>query len=120
MYALSSLCYIYKNFECSYEDLERIEKAREKEKAKKVCIAYDVLLYQITKDMSYIEKVLRYLDDENYHIRCNVINLLSGVIDQKNVIIIQEAYKNRLRKEQMRAVWSSLKEYVDSSEDEIK
>lgn len=67
-----------------------------KETSKRVIIAYMSLFYLLNKDMEYINKALLYINDIDYHIRCNVINLLNEIVDNKNISIIINTYEKRL------------------------
>jgi hypothetical protein len=83
-----------------------------KEKSKGALIAYNTLRYKIDKDDKYIQNALDYLDDEDYHIRHNVINLLWDVIDEKVASQILNEYKKRFRIEEARSVKISLEEQI--------
>lgn len=96
MYIISTIgsivdCIINKNL--IYEQLFTLST---KETSKRVIIAYMALFYLLNKDIKYIEKALFYINDSDYHIRCNVINLLNEVVDNENISIIVNLYKTRL------------------------
>lgn len=80
-----------------------------KETSKRVIIAYMSLFYLLNKDMEYINKALFYINDIDYHIRCNVINLLNEIVDNKNISIIINTYEKRLLIEDIFCVKDLLK-----------
>ena len=104
MHLISSLCGIAANV--GYEESEReyILRFYNKEKNDSVILAYECLLYIYDKNIEHIQKCLQLLNSNNYHIRCNVINILSDVIDKNNVSLIKKAYKKKLKEEDSLAV----------------
>lgn len=113
MYAVSSMVNMLRAIDFPDDLADSIKIAYRKEKVKRVVIAYLVVMYVLEDDIQYIYDSLEYLNDENYHIRCNVINSLSSVVDDEDVAsVIKEAYKERLVLESSIAVKSTLSIYV--------
>lgn len=95
MYTISTICNLMKQVVYTEEVVIQLNALYSKEKSKRVLIAYLSLFYLIEKERKYIEDALEYINDEDYHIRINVINLLSEVIDNNIIDVVYNAYKNR-------------------------
>lgn len=91
---------------------EQIYLAYQKEKSKRVIIAYLALLYSIEKKRSYIAEILQNFNDNDYHIRCNVVDLICDIIDRENEEYIMQAFKERYLIEESLAVKSSIEKYI--------
>ena len=79
-----------------------------REKAARVIIQYDALFYVLFHDAQYIQNALQYLNDDDYHIRCIVIQTLSAVLDSAATEIVLHAYLKRKEEETSYAVISIL------------
>ncbi len=99
MYMVSTICGIIKNIGCSSTIKIELMSLYEKEKSKCVIIAYMSVFYLMDKNKKFIKDALCYINDKNYHIRSNVINLLNDVVDEKIFDTIIHSYKRRLEKE---------------------
>lgn len=112
MYAASALLVLIKKMGCPEKIYMELKKNFSKEKEKNVIITYLTLFYLIEKKEEYIVEVLNYLNNNDYHIRCIVINTLSDVLDDKNRNIIKEAYMKRYTVETTNAVRSLLEKNI--------
>lgn len=101
MYIISTICNIIKNNKSYVKYINSLKIFYKKEKSKRVIISYLVLFYSINKNDKYLNNALMYLNDSDYHIRCNVINLVNNVIDNNNLNEIVKAYNNRLKIEKV-------------------
>lgn len=108
LHIVTTINSIIKNNNLSDDMKEGLTKLYMKEKSSRVLIAYHGTMYLLNEDIKYIEKVLEALNDEDYHIRCNVVNVLYDVINNDNKKMILDAYKQRLVNESTIAVKSSL------------
>lgn len=113
MYIISNITYIVNSNTIDTAFLyETLYKYYLKEKSKHSIIAYLALFYSLKKDIVYIYKALFYINDNDYHIRCNVINILNEVIDDENISIIINFYKNRLSIEEAFCVKDLLEDSI--------
>lgn len=108
MHLISTLCGIAKKIGYSKTEKEYIIKFYQREIADSVIIAYECLLYIEDKNINHIYKALSFLDSKKYRIRCNVINLLSDVVDKENISIIKQKYIEKVKSENSYAVKSLL------------
>ncbi len=113
LHICSTINSIIKESDLSGDMKERLTKLYMKEKSSRVLIAYHGTMYLLSKDIKYIKKILEALNDEDYHIRCNVVNVLYDVIDNDNKKMILDAYKQRLVNESTIAVKTLLKESLE-------
>ncbi len=113
MYIYATINSIIRNFDISDGMKKKIKTFYMKERSPKVLIACNATMYLLSKDIKYIEKILSYLNCEDYHIRCNVVNMLYDVIDDDNKKLIADAYKKRLLNEPAGAVADSLKKALE-------
>lgn len=104
MYAISTICHLVKQISCNDNLIEELESLYDKEKSKRVIISYLSLMYLIEKNKKYIIKALEYINDIDYHIRCNVINLLSEVIDREVIELVCIEYNRRYLVENAQSV----------------
>ncbi|MDD6735348.1 MAG: hypothetical protein PUE13_03430 [Clostridiales bacterium] len=102
-----------KKIGCSEQERTIIHKCYSKEKELNVLLSYWCMLYLIDKDKSYIGKILEHLNNEDYHIRCNVINLLADVEDDYVKETAKTEYCTRLMKEDCLAVRSLPEEKLE-------
>ncbi len=114
MHICSTINSIIKQNDISDDIKKRLLKLYMEEKSPKVLIAYYGTMYLLSKDVKYIEKALAALDDEDYHIRCNVVNILYDVIDNDNKKMIFDAYNKRLVHESSIAVKTLLEESLET------
>lgn len=108
MHLCSTLCSIIKKTGCTQHEFEIIHKCYLKEKKLNVLLAYWCIFYIVEKDKSYIERILSHINDRDYHIRCNVVNLLADVEDDYVKETAVSEYRTRLLKEDSLAVRSLL------------
>jgi hypothetical protein len=113
MYLCSTLCSIIKLKGCDDNIKEEILACADKEKSLNVLLAFWCILYVIKKDIQYIYKVLDCFNNSDYHIRCNVVNLLYDVIDDKNIDVIVKNCKKQLGQEDSRAVAGTIESFID-------
>jgi len=115
MYICSTLNSIIKYYEVNREQKQKILECYHKESKLNVLIGYWCTLYQIEKDQRYIIKVLNNINNKDYHIRCNVVNFLMEILDDKNKEIIERELNKQLLIEESPAVneliKNSLKEF---------
>lgn len=117
MHIVSAVCNMVRKNKNNDRYINTLKILFNKEKSKRVIIAYLVLFYSTSKDKKYLNKALSYINDGDYHIRCNVINLINDVLDVGNTDIIVKAYNNRLKREKAFCVTDSIKrnvEYISS------
>ena len=113
MYAVSSICNIIKNG--SKFDIKTVGKLRalfENEHSSCVIIAYYSVFYLIDKDISYIRKILKFINNKSYHIRCNVINIILDILDEDNHELIFDTFEKRYNIEESEAVKSLLQLWI--------
>lgn len=115
MYIISSLCSMCCNNNelIKYLDKKKIRSMRKGETSIRVLLAYNILYYIFTKDISYIKEDLKYINYNNYHIRCCVVNLLYEAINIHTYVIIYKAYVERIKVERVRYMCSVLEEGID-------
>lgn len=104
MHLCSTICSIVKVHGYTDKLVEIVNRLYETENADNVKIAYCCIMYLFDRNVEYINKVLGYINNNDYHIRCNVINLLWDIIDSQNCDNIIKVYKNQLIKETSFAV----------------
>lgn len=104
MHLCSSLCSIIKKRKCTDNDVKKILKYYEKENDLNVLISYWCILYSFFKDKKYIDNILSCLANEDYHIRCNVINLLYDIEDDVVKQYERIAFSKQLEIERSKAV----------------
>lgn len=109
MYIISTISSIVDETSNKSLIYDKLFSLSEKETSKCVIIAYMALFYILNKNIEYIYKALFYINDNDYHIRCNVVNLLNEVIDDENIFIILYSYKKRLLYENVYCVKDLLK-----------
>lgn len=112
MYAVSAILSLIKRKGYSNSFLKNLKASFEKEKEKPVIIAYLALFYYVENEIDYIRRALEYLDDEDYHIRCNVINIIGEVLDEENEEMIKNIFDKRYNIELSRAVKSLLENFI--------
>ena len=113
MHLISTLCGIAKKTGYTETEKDYIISVCKKERSDSVIIAYECLLYIADENINHIYKALSFLDSEKYRIRCNVINLLSDVIDEKNSSIIKEKYIEKARSDDSYAVRALLENELE-------
>lgn len=113
MHLCSTVCSIIKQVGCSKQLYNVIKQSYTKEKSTNVLLSYWCIFYLVERDKSYIQKILSYLSDEDYHIRCNVINLLADIEDSYVKQCERETFSARLESEDSEAVRVLLKDSLE-------
>ena len=114
MHLCSTICSIIKKAGCSNQLYNVIKQSYTKEKSTNVLLSYWCIFYLVEQDKSYIQKILSYLSDEDYHIRCNVINLLADIEDNYVKKCEREAFRLHLRSEDSESVRELLKDALEN------
>ena len=111
-YAVIAILMLMKKF--GYEDdlVKKLRSSFLRERAKRVNLAYLALFYYMERNIENIYNILVYIDDEDYHVRCNVVNILGLVIDNENAGIVKNAYRKRYEIESTRSVKATLEKYI--------
>lgn len=104
MHLCSSLCSIIKKQKYTKNDINQILKCYQKEEDLNVLLSYWCILYVLFKDKKYIDNILSCLENEDYHIRCNVINLLYDIEDDVVKQYERIAFSKQLGIERSKAV----------------
>lgn len=112
MHAVAAITIILRGIECPHKTVRDLKKMFRAEKSQRVLIAYDVMLYHFEKDDKYIYDVLKNLDNDDYHIRMNVISMLSDVDEESLVNYILRRFRARSEIETSFAVASLLDEQI--------
>jgi len=112
MHAVATVRDLMKVDNCPIDLVLNLKDMFAKEESKGALIAYNTLFYKIEKEEKYIQNALKYIDDNDYHIRHNVINLLWDVTDEKVASQVLNEYKKRFRIEEARSVKISLEEQI--------
>ncbi len=99
MYIVSNICQIIKSINYDFNIVDELAHLFNKEKSKRVIIAYLCVFYVMSGDKKFIYAILNYMNDEDYHIRHNAVNLLNDIVDKDNIEIVTSGYKNRLIRE---------------------
>lgn len=110
MHLCSTICSIIKKIGCSKQLYNVIKQSYIKEKSTNVLLSYWCIFYLVEQDKSYIQKILSYLSDEDYHIKCNVINLLADIEDNYVKQCERETFSLLLDREDSEAVRTLLKD----------
>lgn len=97
MYLISAITDTIDKQNATDKIVQQINDARQKEKNINVLLAYECLYYKIDGKTEHVKNVLQELNNTDYHIRCNVINLLADIVDDVNRKIIIDAYKSHLQ-----------------------
>ena len=113
MHAIASICHSMKKGGLHEDIIEHLKLAYPKEKSQRVLLAYLSIFYLIDKDCKYVLEALRYLNDSDYHIRHNVINLLSDVIDENIIELVCGEYSKRLLIEDAQSVKTLLEQEIE-------
>ena len=92
--------------------IQSLKELFEQEKATRVSIAYYALFYKIEKQGKFVDLTLGYLDDADYHIRLNVINLLHDVTDENVAHHLLDEYMSRYQTEESRSVKTLLEDEI--------
>lgn len=102
----------YKKVGCSKQLYNVIKQGYAKEKSTNVLLSYWCIFYLVEQDERYIQKILSYLSDEDYHIRCNVINLLADIEDNYVKQCERETFSLHLDREDSEAVRTLMKDVL--------
>lgn len=97
MYLISAIADTIDKQNATDKIVQQINNARQKEENINALLAYECLYYKIDGKTEHVKNVLQELNNTDYHIRCNVINLLADIIDSVNKKIIIDAYKLHLQ-----------------------
>lgn len=108
MYAVSAILALIMKHCYSEDFIKKPKISFIEKKVKRVNLTHLATLYYTEQNIDYIKKKLTCFEDKDYHIRCNVTNLLSDVIDSKNIDMVKAAYRKKYAIEQTRAVKSLL------------
>lgn len=120
MHAIGALCDIYEGIIMEEELVDELRLSYKNEKAKNVRIAYFSLFYQVEENLDYVRQILKHLNDTDYSMRCLVSNTLTALIDDDNVQMIYNSFKNRLAIEPTIAVKSTLQKSIEIIEEEYE
>jgi len=112
MYICSTLSSIVKFFPLTKKQNEAFLFCYIKEKEVNVLIGFWTILYLIEKNEKYVIEILNCINHNDYHIRCNAINFLYEVIDDKNKNLIIAAVNKRLNNEEAKSVKSLIESFV--------
>lgn len=108
MYVISALCNILKSIQINNKQKQLLIYLYNKEKSKRVLIAYNTLCFLLYNNIDFIKKNFVYLNDKNYHIRHNAINFLFETINNNTYKLILDEYIKRKDIEKNRSVYLSL------------
>ena len=112
MYLLSAICTLIKIYGFNENTVNAIDMINEEQAPKKVRIALMCVKYCVNNDKSLIDRIIYFLSDSDYHIRCCAINLLHDIIDNSNKCLILSRYKEQLKTETSCAVKELLKDEI--------
>ena len=113
MYIVSTVSSVLKEAGIAENEKSLLISLAEKEESKRVIIAYQALLYLIDRDKDHILKALSYLNDPNYHIRCNAVNLVYDAADEEVLDIVISGFEERLKAEKVFCVEDLLKKCLE-------
>lgn len=111
-YAILSWTDVSSNLHNDYkEQLQFVEKEMQEEsKECKISYLYAKCKYGYTQSLN---ELISYLDDEDYHIRCSVINILYDIVSLENKYFIQQNIEKLLQKEKSLAVKETAIDFLD-------
>ena len=115
MYMVSALCSILKKIPAQNKKtlLQRINKLYSAETDKRVQWAYLSVTYILNHDVKCVQDILKHINDNDYHNRCIIINLLYDIIDKNILDLVLKSYREQYELETTRAVKELLKENID-------
>ena len=113
MHLCSTICSIIVLIGCNKQIENAIRNCYTKEKYIKVLISSWTILYFWEQDRVYLNKILDCLNNKDYHIRCNLINLLCDIECMNINDIIKPKYQERLIIEDSEAVRIMLKNEIE-------
>ena len=116
-YALTSLVVIMKTVDCPTNILNSLKESYLKEQSISVIISYLTLFYVLKRNMEYIHKALKYIDENDYQIRHGVINNIDAVIDSLSVGAVLAKYKERYMFEPVVSVKNALEIKISEYEE---
>lgn len=67
----------------------------------------------ILGEVGFLDQILQFLNDNNYHTRCSSVNILWEILDSNYDEKIITALKNRLGKEEVRAVYTTIQSVLE-------
>lgn len=112
-YAIGAICELIDE-SYDYNSLNSIIlKKYLKSRSPRMRIAYLSVLYKLEGDMEYVNKMLRYIMHDDYHIRYVLLHCLMGIVDCYNKNHILEELDNWIHFEGNKALRSDIKEYYD-------
>lgn len=112
MHAAAAICEKLNSDKNPKEYIQSLKELLAKEKSARVLIAFYALFYKIEKQVKYVDRALDHIDDADYHIRHNVINLLHVVIDEKVSQRVLARYKHRNQIEESESVKTLLEDEI--------
>lgn len=103
-YLVSSVNEIAKDIKLETDKYDYLCILSAKEKEISVLIQYINIFFTITNDTKYLYKILEQLNNDDYHLRCVVINSIPDILNTMQKKIVSDCLEKRLAEENSFAV----------------